>query len=255
MALGVCACCSYVGDVERHHVGGAANFPRLTVDVCVSCHGELSKRQDAHGVGRERDVARSDVDRHRGLVVDLGEVHRLHLQHHPQEGLPSEIVLLLARVLSRALDSCEPADRPGRWLPDPTIGIDDVPPSEQRPGGDVDMFCLLVQLSVDVVDSLEHSPAHDKPDVVALRAIAADPLGFLARAEQELAASGDGAQMLTRMTECNKVIDAQLRFMLEHDPESWPVEMLEEPSECGEIMRSLLARVIDLAGVVGPVER
>jgi hypothetical protein len=256
MALGICAICGYSADIENHHSAGKANFSELTVPTCISCHRELHKRLTACGVELHAGAPRTPADRLRALVVGFSELHRLHLERHPNPMFPAQVAGLLGRVLSREMDRLEPADRPGRWLPDPTVRVEEVMPAESHEGGDTDMLMLLFQFGVDFIDSVEHSPAHDAPDVAAFRILAADPIAFMTRAELELAGTDDGAALLADMTAGIERIHRLLLFMAAHDPDvDWPAEMLAEARLWGDTMRRLLQQLVDLAGLTAEVGR
>ncbi len=127
---GCCLTCGQFDDLEAHHVAGRHNHA-LIVAVCVDCHRILSRWQLAAGMELEAGAARSDLDRTRALVV--GAVHLLQLfgqRHRERSWVSAELSIHTARAVSRLLDSCGPADRPGRWLPDPTV-----PPAEATPVG------------------------------------------------------------------------------------------------------------------------
>ncbi len=125
---GCCLTCGQFDDLEAHHVAGRHNH-ELIVAVCVDCHRILSRWQLAAGMELEDGAARSEPDRTRALLV--GAVHLLQLvgqRHRERSWVSAELSIHTARAVSRLLDSCGPADRPGRWLPDPTV-----PPAEATP--------------------------------------------------------------------------------------------------------------------------
>ena len=127
---GCCLTCGQFDGLEGHHVAGRHNH-ELVVAVCVDCHRILSRWQLAAGMELQKEAARSELDGTRALVV--GSVHLLQLfaqRHRDRSWVSAELWTHTARAVSRLFDSCGPADRQGRWLPDPTV-----PPVEAAPVG------------------------------------------------------------------------------------------------------------------------
>jgi hypothetical protein len=92
--------------MAQHHVGGYANWPRITIPVCAdrrACHEYLSERQLAGGVQLRADRPRGEGDR--GYALLSGGCEALALQgHHAGNDLPApdwfqRLGVLTARLL------------------------------------------------------------------------------------------------------------------------------------------------------------
>jgi hypothetical protein len=64
--LGVDAVCLFCGEddktiLERHHVVGAANDPKLTVIACRNCHGKQTEAQRVYGIELDRATTRNTL--------------------------------------------------------------------------------------------------------------------------------------------------------------------------------------------------
>jgi hypothetical protein len=116
---GVCLTCGRRAD-QAHHVAGRRNHP-LTTNVCVDCHRILSIWQRAAGI-ELRDVEITDMDAGRALLVGAMHLVQLFAQRHTETAwFPNWLAIHSARAISKLLDQIQPADRPGRRLPDPTV--------------------------------------------------------------------------------------------------------------------------------------
>jgi hypothetical protein len=127
---GVCVGCGVLTpNLEAHHVAGQHNHQTLTVPVCIECHRILSGWQLASGVELHADAARGELDATRALLVGVMDLIRLCAQRHPDHLTVSpELAVHTARAISKVLDATGARDRPGRWLPDPTIAPTTAPP-------------------------------------------------------------------------------------------------------------------------------
>jgi hypothetical protein len=127
--IGICLTCGHVDDLEAHHVAGRRNQATLTVPVCTDCHRILSAWQLSAGIELGENAGRYQGDATRALVVGVAHLLRLFAQRHTERSwLEPALVTHAARAASLLLDTLAPADRPGRWLPDPTV-----PPREATP--------------------------------------------------------------------------------------------------------------------------
>jgi hypothetical protein len=117
----ICLNCGPHADIEAHHVGGRRNHP-LTVDVCVDCHRILSIRQRAAGIELRDAVEGTELDATRALLVGAMHLVQLFAQRRAESAwFPNWLAIHTTRAVSKLLDQIQPADRPGRWLPDPTV--------------------------------------------------------------------------------------------------------------------------------------
>lgn len=125
----VCLTCGLIGDLEAHHVAGRHNHATLTVAVCLDCHSILSTWQRSAGIELDAAAHHGELDATRALVVGAVHLVLLYAQRHANESwFPASLAVHSARAMSKMLDSMGPADRLGRWLPDPTV-----PPTEATP--------------------------------------------------------------------------------------------------------------------------
>jgi hypothetical protein len=118
---GVCLTCGLSGELEAHHVAGRRNHA-ATVGVCVECHRILGIWQRAAGIELRETVEGTEFDATRALLV--GALHLVRLfaeQHSDGNWFPNWLIVHTGRAVSKLLDLMEPADRPGRWLPDATV--------------------------------------------------------------------------------------------------------------------------------------
>jgi hypothetical protein len=170
-----CLTCGQFAELEAHHVAGRHNHRALTVALCPDCHRVLSGWQLASGVELDVAAERTELDATRALVVGAMQLLQLFAQRHAEcSWLPAELLTHSGRAASRMLDGCGPADRPGRWLPDPTV-----PPCEATPVGwpkaaelaRTSQFAHLVLALAQILGEPPPIPAEQLTD------IAADPRG------------------------------------------------------------------------------
>jgi len=129
--LGTCLTCGFTTDLQAHHVAGRHDHHTLTVPVCLDCHGLLSTWQRASGVELEDTTPLAALDATRALLVGVADLLRLFAQRHADAALiGAPLATHTARAMSKILDGFGPLDRPGRWLPDPSV-----PPTEAVPVG------------------------------------------------------------------------------------------------------------------------
>ena len=122
----------------------------------------------------------------------------------------------MARAMSKLLDVMEPASRPGRWLPDPTV-----PPLEAMPvrwpaASEADRITQMADLTLELSRILREQPPFS-PET--LTGISTDPVGFQAKFNN---AAGDLA---------------------------WLTALLEVVTEYGELSESIVCRLLQLDGV------
>ncbi len=120
---GTCLTCGLLTtDLEAHHVAGRHNHGTLTVTVCPDCHRILSIWQRASGVELEDSTPLTALDATRALLVGVADLLGLFAQRHAGATLiGAPLATHTARAMSKIMDSFGPLDRPGRWLPDPTV--------------------------------------------------------------------------------------------------------------------------------------
>jgi len=129
--FGTCLTCGFTTELEAHHVAGRHNHHTLTVPVCLDCHHILSTWQRASGVELEDTTPLTAVDATRALLVGVADLLRLFGQRHADAAvIGAPLATHTARAMSKILDGFGPLDRPGRWVPDPTV-----PPTEAVPVG------------------------------------------------------------------------------------------------------------------------
>lgn len=224
----VCITCGWVtGDIEQHHVAGRRNYPTFTVPVCADCHLILTKWQRAHGVGLREDVPVTEVDRVRALAVGVFDLFRLLGQRHPQQVLLSRsLTQLSGRAMSRLFDQFAPADRPGRWMPDPTQPPVEVMPVAFQPETEADLVVLFARLTLQFADLF------GRPEglpYAAFERLVEQP-DLAVRAWQELTA--DQARSAELVEELQDQLQRGMRvvgWMLTVGPDALPdPEMLEE---------------------------
>src|SRR5215217_776537 len=173
---GVCLTCGLYTDLEAHHVAGRHNHATLTVPVCVDCHRMLSHWQLAAGIELHHDADVSDLDATRALLV--GTLHLLVLygqRHGDVTWIRAPLSVYMARAVSKLLDMFEPASRPGRWLPDPTMPPLEAIPVRWPAASEADRITEMADLTLELSQILGQQPPFS-PET--LTAISADPVGF-----------------------------------------------------------------------------
>lgn len=145
---GVCLTCGLLTDVEAHHVAGRHNHATLTVAVCIDCHRILTRWQYAAGVELAEDAETAELDESRALIVGAVHLIRLCAQRHADlTWYPAPLAVLAARAVSKVLDALQPATRPGRWLPDPSVLPTEATPTAWSPATEIDRLVELTQLA------------------------------------------------------------------------------------------------------------
>ena len=191
-----CLTCGQFAELEAHHVAGRNNHRALTVALCPECHRVLSGWQLASGVELDAAAERTELDATRALVVGAMQLLQLFAQRHAEcSWLPADLLTHSGRAASRMLDGCGPADRPGRWLPDPTV-----PPCEATPVGwpeaaelaRTSQFAALVIELAQILGEPPPIPAEQLTD------IAADPRKF-AEAFRGLQADESATEQLLQL--------------------------------------------------------
>jgi len=134
---GTCLTCGLLNtDLEAHHVAGRHNHHTLTVTVCPDCHHILSIRQRASGVELEDTTPLTALDATRALLVGVADLLGLFAQRHAGATLiGAPLATHTARAMSKIMDGFGPVDRPGRWLPDPTVACTQALPVEWPAAG------------------------------------------------------------------------------------------------------------------------
>lgn len=259
--LGICLTCGRDSDdIEQHHVAGRRNHPTLTVPVGQPCHLLLTGWQRGHGVDLRDDTPRSEVDELRALLVGVLDLLRLTAQRHPDPlgvsglltghpqrlGVSGLLAGLTGRAFSRLLDVAEPADRAGRWLPDPTEPPRQAPPVGWLADTEHDVTVLQATLAADLLDlagGLPHIPS------AAFRHIAAHPHHF-DHAWQDLMTDPRTATEVLKIIEGLLAHSLQIvRYLLAVDhPDGLDEMQLEEIRVWVDTGRRLLDQLVTLAG-------
>ncbi len=244
--LGICLTCGHPDHIEQHHVAGHVNYPSLTVPVCTPCHTVLTAWQRAHGVNLDRQHTPHETDRLRALIVGTLDVLRLLRQHHPSEPGP-ELLLLGGRAFSRLLDLLAPADRPGRWLPDPSQPPREEPPTWWVEEAELDLLVLVATLAADFLDAVGGLP---EVPTEALRHVAVNPAGFDAGWRDQLAVEDPSArQLLLDLAGYLQRTHRVVRWLLTVDPQQLPSpELLAEATLWFDTGCRLLDEVVQLTG-------
>jgi hypothetical protein len=179
----ICLTCGHNGELEAHHVAGRRNHP-FTVDVCVDCHRLLSDKQRAAGIELRAAVEGVPLDSSRALLV--GAMHLVQLfaeRHAGMAWFPDWLAVRTARAISKLLDMCQPADRPGRWLPDPTVVPAVAAPMQWPASHEVDWIAEMARLAQALTGIIGGIP----PLAVAtVAAIVRDPAGWKAEFDHAL---------------------------------------------------------------------
>jgi len=191
---GVCLTCGLRTDLEAHHVAGRHNHATLTVAVCVDCHRILTRWQYASGTELAEGADTAALDASRALVVGAVHLVQLFAQRHADlSWFPAPLAILAARAASKVLDALQPATRPGRWLPDPTVPPIEATPTAWPGATEVDRIVEMTHLTREVSEILgEASPL----TVAVLAEIAGDPLRFQAAWDDAVSDTAIGMQVL-----------------------------------------------------------
>lgn len=169
----LCITCGNWSRVELHHVAGERNQKSLTVPVCIPCHRILSTWQLAAGIELVRSAEVTEEDRQRALIV--GCCHLVVLMARRQPDAPwigAEALTRWTRAFSRMLDELLPSDRPGRWLPDPSVVLPPVSEAHWVEEHRVLWFGELAHLVVGLLDAANSDARGLRPLAVSM---AADP--------------------------------------------------------------------------------
>lgn len=125
----VCLACGIGGDGELHHVAGERNHATLTIPVCLTCHGILSRWQQSAGIYLEQGP-RHPVDVARAAVVGFTHAVELFVLYQPGMSAIANAVRRAGWLASAAWDSGADPARLNRWTPDPAVVL---PLPEPRP--------------------------------------------------------------------------------------------------------------------------
>ena len=171
-----CLTCGQFAELEAHHVAGRHNHPTLTVALCPECHRVLSAWQLASGVQLDAAAERTELDATRALVVGVMQLLQLFAQRHAEcSWIPAELLTHSGRAASRMLDGCGPADRPGRWLPDPTVPPCEATPVDWPEAAELARSSQFAALVIELAQILGEPPPIPAEQ---LTDIAADPRKF-----------------------------------------------------------------------------
>lgn len=198
----VCLTCGLIGDLEAHHVAGRHNHATLTVAVCLDCHSILSTWQRSAGIELDAAAHHGELDATRALVVGAVHLVLLYAQRHANESwFPAPLAVLSARAMSKMLDSMGPADRLGRWLPDPTVPPTEATPAHWPSRTDTDRIVEMAHLARALSEILgEVAPL----PIATLTDIAAHPHRFdaaIGRATQEQTIASTLVELVSRYLE------------------------------------------------------
>jgi hypothetical protein len=244
---GLCLTCGLWDDLEAHHIAGRGNAT-IVVPVCVPCHTILSNWQRAAGIELEHDAPRTETDRTRALVV--GSVHLLQLfaqRHRDRSWISTELWAYTARASSRILDACAPPDRPGRWLPDPTVLPAEGTPAAWTEAAEVQCTFEFAHLLLILTRQLGDTPPLTC-DVLAN--IAADPQSVI-DAFTRVAADEDSTRQLLQLVQdylsTSSRMVRQLLTLDLNDPDAIEQAVLEEASSWFSTGQRLLQQLLAVA--------
>ncbi len=244
---GCCLTCGLFADLEAHHIAGRGNSD-LVVPVCVECHRILSNWQLSAGIELEHDAPRTEADRTRALVV--GTVHLLQLfaqRHRNRSWISDELWIYTARVSSRILDACAPADRPGRWLPDPTVPPVEATPTAWSEPAELGRTTEFAHLLLTLARLLGDIPPLTL-DVLA--GIAADPQPVIDAFRHSAQDEPSTARLLELVEEYLLASAQALRQLLTldvHDPDAIDGTLLQEAATWFSTGQRLLEQLLNVA--------
>ncbi len=243
---GLCLTCGVWADLEAHHVAGRHNSP-LVVPVCVDCHRILTRWQYAAGIELEHDAPRTDIDRTRALVVGAAHLLQLFAQRHRDHSWVSRAVDSHHPGQLRLLDACAPADRPGRWLPDPTVTPTEATPAAWREAAELQRTTEFAHLVLVLARVLGDAPPLTL-DVLA--GIAADPQPVI-EAFSRSAADEQGTAQILQLVEDYLLTSArmvrQLLTLDLNDPNAIDAALLKEAATWFSTGQRLLQQLLAVA--------
>ncbi len=244
---GLCLTCGVSADLEAHHVAGRQNSP-LVVPVCVDCHRILSNWQLSAGIELAHDAPRTDLDRTRALVVGAAHLLQLFAQRHRDHSwVSAELWIHTIRASSRLLDACAPADRPGRWLPDPTVLPTEATPAAWCEAAELQRTAEFAHLVLALARALGDTPPLT---IGVLAGIAADPQPVI-EAFSRSATDAHGTQQILQLVEDYLLTSArmvrQLLTLDLNDPDAIDPAVLEEAAAWFSTGQRLLQQLLAVA--------
>lgn len=240
----VCLTCGHRSDdLEGHHVAGRLNISWFVVAVCVDCHRILTAWQYSYGFELDTFTPRNELDTLRSMLVGVSHLMLLYAQRHPERSVVGfRLAAHTARAMSKLLDATGDPNRPGRWLPDPTM-----PPTEATPvawpaQAETEWFTEWAHLLRAVADHFgEESPI--SPDTFAALAAKPDPLrAALESGEPVLAQALAG--LVDYVTNSHQII---LRLLTVKDPTCLDEQLLDEATVWFSTGHRLLADALRIA--------
>jgi hypothetical protein len=123
-------------------------------------------------------VAGTPLDSSRALLVGAMHLLQLFAQRHAGTAwFPDSLAVRTGRVISKLLDTCQPVDRAGRWLPDPTVVPVVAAPVPCPASSGVEWVGEMARLAQALTEILGGIPPLA---AAAVTAIAKDPAGWKA---------------------------------------------------------------------------
>jgi hypothetical protein len=122
------------------------------------------------------------LDSSRALLVGAMHLLQLFAQRHAGTAwFPDWLATRTGRVISKLLDMCQPADRLGRWLPDPTVLPAVAAPAPCPSSSEVEWIGEMARLAQALTEIIGGIPPLA---AVAVTAIAKDPAGWKALVDE-----------------------------------------------------------------------
>jgi hypothetical protein len=194
------------------------------VAVCPDCHRILSAWQLSYGIQLDADAPRGDLDTLRALMVGVAQLLLLYAQRHPERTVVGiSLAAHTARAISKILDATGPPDRPGRWLPDPTMAPTEATPVAWPLENETEWFTEWAHLLRVLAMALgEQSPI--APQTFATLAANPDRLSLAIDSGEPVLAHAL-ARLVDYVTNSHQII---LRLLEVQDPSRLDEELLEE---------------------------
>lgn len=179
----------------------------------------------------------------------VGAVHLLLLyaqRHADVSWFPAELAVHTARSASKLLDMLQPADRSGRWLPDPTV-----PPTEATPvawpaSTEVDRIAEMAHLARALSEILGEVPPLT---IHTLTDIATHPDAWKSRLDRATEDQAVATALLALVTDYMELSRSMVRQLL-HLEDLHQIEepLVEQAAAWFDSARLLLDQVSTIAG-------
>jgi hypothetical protein len=150
----MCLVCARRGRTEGHHAAGRGHVDALIIGVCLDCHRYLTRRQNEVGLLPYRVETTADDTERAAVVGVILVLERLSVVHAMTHNIADRLV---GRAVSQTFDVLAPADRPGRWGPDPIgAALRPAPRTRRRNTTSHDDQTAIVVALVELVGELIH---------------------------------------------------------------------------------------------------